>query len=58
MGYYNDNLVDDTILEFPKIGFWILHALGVILLFWLGMCFAVRRVPLAIIAYRLLKFLR
>lgn len=58
MGYYNDNLVDDTVLEFPKIGFWILHVLGTILLLWLGMCFAVRRVPLAIIAYRLLKSFR
>lgn len=58
MGYYNDNWVDDTAIEFPKFGFWLLHVFGVLFLFWMGMRFAVRRVPLAIIAYRFLKMLR
>ncbi len=58
MGYYNDNWVDDTILEFPKCGFWLVHILGFLLLFSLGMRFAIRRVPLAIVAYRFLKLLR
>ncbi|MDU2065876.1 MAG: hypothetical protein E6713_13710 [Sporomusaceae bacterium] len=58
MGYYNDNIVDDTIFEFPKSGFWLLHVVGSLFLVWLGMRFAMRRMPLAIIVYRLLRLLR
>lgn len=58
MGYYNENMVDDTIFEFPKVGFWAIHILGGMLLFWLGMRFAFFRLPIPIVLYRITKMFR
>lgn len=58
MSCHHNNLIDDTTLEFPRTGFWIVHAIGAFFLVLLGMRLAVRRAPLPIIAYRLLKMLR
>lgn len=55
MGQYNENWIDDTPMEFPRAGFWVTHILGIALVFMLGMRFAVRRAPLSIMAYRLLR---
>lgn len=58
MSCRHKNLVDDTTMEFPRTGFWIVHVLGAMFLVSLGMRLAVRRMPLPIIAYRLFKMLR
>ncbi|SDE18678.1 hypothetical protein [Sporomusa acidovorans] len=58
MSCQHNNLIDDTTLEFPRTGFWIVHVIGAFFLVLLGMRLAVRRAPLPIIAYRLLKMLR
>ncbi|WP_371361559.1 hypothetical protein SRRS_29320 [Sporomusa rhizae] len=58
MSCRHKNLVDDTTMEFPRAGFWIVHVLGAMFLVSLGMRLAVRRMPLPIIAYRLFKMLR
>ncbi|EGO65916.1 hypothetical protein [Acetonema longum] len=57
MGIENENIIDDTALEFPRAGFWAVHLIGGSLLFFLGMRYAVKRVPMPIIAYRLLRSL-
>ena len=57
MGQYHENWVDDTTLEFPRPGFWLVHLLGTALIFTLGMRFAVRRAPLSIMAYRFMRML-
>lgn len=57
MGHYNENWVDDTTLEFPRTGFWFLHVLGAVAIFFLGMRFAVRRAPLSLMAFRFLRML-
>lgn len=58
MGQYHENWIDDTPLEFPRTGFWIVHVIGVVMLFALGMRFAVHRAPLSIMAYRFMRMLR
>lgn len=55
MSCQNGNLFDDTALEFPKTGFWILHVIASFLFFVLGMRFAFRRAPLPFVAYRILR---
>jgi hypothetical protein len=57
LGCFHENWVDDTAIEFPRIGFWALHAIGAGLIFGLGMRYAVRRAPLPIVGYHLLKML-
>lgn len=57
VGQYHDNIVDDTTLEFPRTGFWLIHILGGVLIFFMGMRFAVRRAPLSLMAYRFLRLL-
>lgn len=57
MGYYHENWVDDTILEFPRTGFWFIHVIGALMVFFIGMRFAVRRAPLPLIAYRVMRML-
>ena len=49
--------MDGTALEFPRAGFWLVHIVGAFALFFLGMRFAVRRAPMSLIAYRVLKLL-
>ncbi len=58
MRCYHRNLINNTTLKFPHTGFWIVHILGSIFLVGLGLRLAVRRAPLPIIAYRLIKMLR
>ncbi len=58
MGHNHENWVDDTTLEFPRTGFWLLHVIGAVAVFMLGMRFAVHRAPVSIMAYRLLRMLR
>lgn len=58
MSCRHNNLIDDTTFEFPRTGFWIVHIMGSLFLVLLGMRLAVRRAPLPIIAYRILKMLR
>jgi len=55
MSCHRNNMFDDTTFEFPRIGFWLIHVLGAFFLLLFGMRLAVRRMPLPIIAYRLLK---
>jgi len=47
--------VDDTAIEFPRAGFWLIHAVGAALVFFWGVRFAVRRAPLPIMVYRFLR---
>ncbi|MDR7868169.1 MAG: hypothetical protein RIN56_15335 [Sporomusaceae bacterium] len=58
VGQYHENWIDDTPLEFPRTGFWIVHLFGAVMLFILGMRFAVHRAPLSIMAYRFMRMLR
>ena len=58
MNCYHRNLFDDTTLEFPRTGFWLLHVLGGLFLVLIGMRLAIRRAPIPLIAYRLFKMLR
>lgn len=58
MGQYHENWLDDTAFEFPRTGFWAVHAIGALLIFFLGMRFALHRAPLSIMAYRFLRLLR
>lgn len=57
MRCYHGNLTDTT-FKYPSSGFWIVHVLGSLLLIALGFRIAVKRIPLPIIAYRLIKSLR
>ncbi|HMM21917.1 MAG TPA: hypothetical protein PKA10_14455 [Selenomonadales bacterium] len=57
MRHCRDNWIAGTTLEFPRTGFWVVHVIGVALVFLLGMRFAVRRVPLSFAAYRLIRML-
>jgi hypothetical protein len=58
VGHYHENWVDDTTLEFPRTGFWLIHLIGAAAIFMLGMRFAVHRAPLSIMAYRFMRMLR
>ena len=55
MGNYNKNWVDDTTMEFPRLGFWLVHIFGPILIFLLGMRFAIHRAPIPIMSYRFMR---
>lgn len=57
MGVHHGNWIDDTTFEFPRGGFWLVHGIGAATLFLLGMRFAVRRVPLSVTTYRLVRLL-
>lgn len=51
----NKNLFDNTVMEFPRTGFWIIHGVASLLVFVLGMRFAFRHAPLPFVAYRILR---
>ena len=55
MGIKNENWVDDTVWEFGRLGFWLVHLIGIGMLFFMGMRFAVRKAPIPIILYRMLR---
>ena len=55
LGCRHENWLDDTTMEFPRFGFWIIHLVGFIILFVMGMRFALRRVPFPFKVYRLLN---
>ncbi len=55
MGHYSKNIVDDTFIEFPRAGFWLIHVVGSTALFLLGMRFAIRKAPMSILAYRMIR---
>jgi len=57
MGYHNENWIDDTTLEFPRTGFWFLHVIGAVAIFFLGMRYAAKRAPLSLMAYRFIRML-
>lgn len=54
MGRYDSWLED---IEFPRLGFWLVHIIFGAAFFFLGMRFAMRRAPLSIMAYRMLRAL-
>lgn len=56
MRYSENNL--NTVLKFPRAAFWIIHILGPLFFVSLGLRLAIRKAPLPIIAYRLIKMLR
>lgn len=47
----------ESSLDFPQSGFWLVHIIGVLAVFYMGMRFAVRRVPLPIMMYRIFRML-
>lgn len=55
MGRRHKNWIDDTALEFPHTCFWVIHVLGSLIIFILGMRFAIHRAPVPMVAYRLLR---
>ncbi len=55
LGRQRENWIDDTALEFPRTGFWIIHVIGAVMIFILGMKFAFHKAPAPMIAYRLLR---
>jgi hypothetical protein len=55
LGRQRENWIDDTALEFPRTGFWIIHVIGTVMIFILGMKFAFHKAPVPMIAYRLLR---
>lgn len=55
LGCQHENWLDDTAMEFPRFGFRIIYVIIGIVLFVLGMRFALRRMPLSFLAYRLLR---
>jgi hypothetical protein len=57
MGIRHGNWIDDTVWEFGRPAFWAVHLVGAVVLFFLGMRFAVRRVPAPIMMYRMLRLL-
>lgn len=59
MGYRNQNWIDDTIWEFPRGGFWLVHIIGTICVLMLGMRIAYRRMSLMpFMVLRLLRMLK
>ncbi|MBP2635696.1 MAG: hypothetical protein H6Q72_1603 [Firmicutes bacterium] len=56
MRCYENNL--NSVLKFPRAAFWIVHILGSLFFVSLGLRLALRKAPLPIIAYRLIKMLR
>lgn len=57
MGYHHENWVDDTTMEFPRTGFWLVHTVGTAMVFLLGMRFAAKRAPVSMMAYRVMRML-
>lgn len=55
MGRRHENWIDDTALEFPRTCFWVIHVVGSLIIFILGMRFAIHRAPVPMVAYRLLR---
>lgn len=55
LGCRHENWLDNTTMEFPRLGFWVVHAISIFVVFVLGMRYAVRRAPLPFVAYRLLR---
>lgn len=55
MGIRHENFIDDTVMEFPRGGFWVIHVIASFIFFILGMRFAFRRAPLPFVAYRILR---
>lgn len=55
MGYYNKNWIDDTAMEFPRWAFWLIHIIVPVLIFTWGMRFAIHRVPIPLMGYRLIR---
>lgn len=55
LGRQHENWIDDTVLEFPRTMFWMIHVIGTVIIFILGMRFAFNRVPVPMVAYRLLR---
>lgn len=59
MGYRNENWIDDTIWEFPRTGFWLIHIFGTAFIFMLGMRVAFGRMTLMpFMVFRLLRMLK
>jgi lipid-A-disaccharide synthase-like uncharacterized protein len=48
----------NTVLKFPRAAFWIVHIFGSLFLILFGLRLALKKAPLPIIAYRLIKMLR
>ncbi|MDF2500682.1 MAG: hypothetical protein K0Q77_1396 [Anaerosporomusa subterranea] len=57
MGIRHGNLLDGTMWEFGRPAFWAVHLAGAAVLFFLGMRFAVRRVPVPIMLFSMLRSL-
>jgi hypothetical protein len=57
MGHFRDNWIEDTTMEFPRTGFWLVHVISAVMIFFLGMRFAVRRAPFSLVAYRVMRML-
>jgi hypothetical protein len=55
LGRRHENWIDDTALEFPRAWFWIIHVIGTVMIFILGMRFAIHRAPIPMVAFRLLR---
>jgi len=55
LGCRNKKWFDDTTIESPQFCFWTVHVISAIVLFILGMRFAIRRAPIPFVAYRLLS---
>lgn len=47
----------DDLLEFPHSGFWLVHIIGILAFFVMGMRFAVRRAPFPIVLYRFFRMI-
>ncbi|WP_040683289.1 hypothetical protein [Thermosinus carboxydivorans] len=59
MGYHNNNWIDDTVWEFPRTGFWLIHILGAAFVFLAGMRFALRRAPIwPVLIFRLFRLMK
>lgn len=57
MGCHHRNFFHESAMEFPRSGFWIIHLIGGLLLFILGMRFALSRASIPLLAYRLVRML-
>jgi len=55
LGRQHKNSIDDTSLEFPRSLFWIIYVIGSMIIFVLGMRFAIQRAPVSMVDYRLLR---
>ena len=55
LGRQHKSCIDDTVLAFPRSLFWLIHVIGPVIIFVLGMRFAIQRAPVSMVAYRLLR---